>query len=361
MNTKKLMRRSSFASRTRRHAGVFLVPLFARLRALLSCATACVILLTASSAVATGPDIDNTVVTPLCATDKQALVFFVEYTNNCGGAHRDCTEYVWGYAFYAPKTRRWTHELLGSGVRDQSAEPGKRPVRTKFARPKGHACAEFFLMPDTRLLAGLRERFRYSVSPDGLVVALRRKTRTVATQSAAEFSAWQRDPDRSPFVPATAKLLLRQPRSAAYESTVGDRTFLVLHDPSGPDGSLGEGGSFVIIADTSALVGAQVEILTELAAAASVAGDSYEAEMFRRAILALQPSNREARLAYARGFAAGYTGRDDWSAQRAVDELEKLRGTSEQNAELLKTLQTDVTFIELRSHMRYERFLDTLK
>ena len=325
------------------------------LRTNLATIGACLLLLPSARALAAGTSTIS--LNPVCLTKAGAALFFLERTDDCGGASRHCRGSRWAWA--ALKGGAWELEPLGEAALDDESSPesNAQASRQLFKAPAAHACVSYLrapkvLSPD---LPDSDSWFQYSVEKGELAVRWQSQKSIVGGEVKLWRVSWLAKDARVDAKALDAGLSILdggKPATVvpAIELVVAGDMLLGFAEPKQPSG---DRGFWVVQASQPKLRQAQASLLLQdarrlppgdLLTAARAAG-------LLDAALQLEPGNVEARLDYA-----GLLARQGEPAP-VVRELEHLKAT----AGLKAKIAADKAFDAVRAKDGFKRFVDGLK
>ncbi|MGI5863330.1 MAG: hypothetical protein ACOX6T_14915 [Myxococcales bacterium] len=306
-------------------------------------------------------------VDPVCVTGADAVLFFIEQTDNCDGADKQCRNSRWAYGALAAKGG-WSFERLGDASLDEEAAPEKNAhvARQLFKAPAAHPCASFFRAP--RLpspdLPYAEAWFEYSIEGGALVLHWQGQREIVVPGVQLWRLGWcgagckaGQEPRAEALAlgAGNAKALATQmpPTVPAIDLALGEQVILGFAEPK-KDGAT-ELGYLIVRVPQSNLRGLQAKLLHKDAkrllekAAGDLFASAQAAGVFDAA-LQLDPANAEARFDYARLLALR------GEPAPVVRELERLRGTPRLRARL----EAERGFATVRGTEPFKKFLQSL-
>ncbi len=306
-------------------------------------------------------------VDPLCVTGADTVLFFVEQTDNCGGADKQCRNSRWAYGTLAAKGG-WGFETLGDASLDEEAAPENNALVTRqlFKAPAAHPCASFFRAP--RLpspdLPYAEAWFEYSLEGGALVLHWQGQRELVLPGVQLWRLGWCGAGCKAGAGPnaealalgaGNAKALAMQmpPTVPAIDLALGDQVILGFAEPK-RDGAT-ELGYLILRVPQPKLRALQAKLLHKDAKRLleKAAGDlfvSAQAAGVFDAALQLDPANAEARLDYARLLAL------QGEPAPVLRELERLRRTPGLRARL----EAEKGFAAVRGKEPFAKFLQSL-
>lgn len=326
--------------------------------------------LSASAALAAG-GASSVALTPLCITKAGSALFFMEQSDDCGGADRRCRGGRWAYAALGVG-RGWEFEPLGECATDEEASPEANALaaRQAFKAPAAHVCATFLRTalirePD---LPDSDAYFTYSIERGAVILRWNDQKTTLAGEVRLSRATWcargceaGREGPRAEAKALDAGFTLLEGRGAKKATavlapvmnlTVGGDVLLGFPEPV-QDSK--DRAYLVLQVPEKVLREAQARLLAEDArrqldkGGGDLLGESRATGLLDAA-LQLGPTATEVRFDYARALAR----RGDVAS--TVRELEKLRTSKDLRAKI----DSDKAFVGLKAKEPFKKFVDGL-
>jgi hypothetical protein len=331
-------------------------------------------------ALAAAPGAAGVSLSPLCASKSGAVLFFLERTDDCDGAKRQCRRNRWAYATLDLAGNGWKLEPLGEASLDEEASPEKNleVSRQTFAAPASLTCATLFRAPKLPSpdLAFSEAWFQYSIETGALAVHWQGEREVIspdvklwrlnwcskgcgAAGESPRAEALQLKPELTVVETKLAQDGKASNVTAALLPTIdlslGTDALLGFSEPARQGSGHKERGFIVARVSQERLRRAQANLLHHDAQRVleKAAGDLFatsRAAGLLDAALQLDPSNAETRFDYARLFAM------QGDARAAVRELEQIK----QSPGLRAKLEKDPVMKPLGSNEAFRTLLESL-